>query len=152
MNRVDLLPDNYVDTFLSQLETEADELKNSLQRTGGSSLIYKQSDTGATNDWSGILTHGGGAQPYFQKFLITAVASTQSVVLADLVWYIWVNGVQKTNFDANLYTLASLPKVSSTTNTQQWFVNVSWTNNTDTIAVKAYILATDNVTITVQAL
>jgi hypothetical protein len=152
MSRVNLLPDNYVGSYLDRLEREVNELKSSLQLTGGSSLIYKQTDTGSTNDWSGTFTHGGGAVAYYQHFLITATAQTQGVLLADLVWLVWVNGVPKTLANlASLYTIDPYPKASNATNIQQWFVTVDWGNNTDTIAVKAYILATDNVTLTVQA-
>jgi len=152
MTRLAQLPDNYAASYLDRLEREVNELKSSAQYAGGHNLVYKQVDTGATYDWSGTLSHGGGAVAYFQHFLVTATAQTQDVLLADLVWKVWVNDVPKTLANlASLVTIDPYPKASNSTGVQQWFVTVDWGNNTDTIGVKAYILATDNVALIVQA-
>jgi hypothetical protein len=149
--RIDNLPGNSVGTYLDKLEADAGNLKSALQLTGGESLVYKQTDSGNTYDWSGVFTHGGGQQSYYQHFLVTATAQTQAVLLADIVWYVWANGVRKTlSNSSSLYTISPLPKASNATNVQQWFITVDW-NNTDTVSVKAYILGTDVVTLTVAA-
>lgn len=153
MTRLGLIPDNSATSYLSDLEKEINELKSSRQLTGGASMIYKQSDTGATADWTGVLPYGGGANPYNAKFLVTATATKQSVLLADLIWKVKVNGVTKTLEDSSsLYVINTYPKTSNATTIQQWYVIVFWANNTDTFAVKAYVLGTDSAAITVAAL
>jgi hypothetical protein len=152
--RVDNIPANSFGSLLDGLNSQLDELKTSLQLVGTSSIIYKQNDTGATADWTGTLTHGGGGQPYYNNYVISATAATQGALLADLVYKVWINGVLTPHLPTGVFSLTNeyiLPKAGSITNTQQWFLTIIG-NGTATVALKAYVLATDAVTITVTEL
>jgi hypothetical protein len=153
--RTDNQTANLLESTLTQLEKQANELKASIQYVGTANVVYKQNSTGSTYDCSGTLPYGSG--PYFANFLVTATSNVQGSLIADLVWYVFVGGVRKTLADymANgqlQWTISAMPKSAGTPNAQQWFVNIVGATNTSTIGVKAYVLATDLVSITVAAL
>lgn len=137
------MPDNHASAYIDRLEKQAAELKSSIQYSGGHNLVYKQSDTGSTYDWTGTIS---GLN---QSFNVTATGSTATALLGDLVWYVWVNGVRTMLSGYTLFSIYPLPHASDGVNVLNWYVHMGYPNNTDVIGIKAYVLATDNVTISV---
>jgi hypothetical protein len=62
----------------------------SAQPIGGDSLIFYQSDSGLSYDWSGTLPASGGPSTGTKILLVEVQAVTQKVLFADLIYDLYV--------------------------------------------------------------
>ena len=153
VERMSELPGEKLEAILSQLETEMAEIKDS-QIISGDNMRFTESSTSALYDWQGPVPRGGQFGKAGAQFLrVTAPAKHSEVFFADIIFEArYPDGTlvyetdQKTKPFGQFFKriVQSLPLVSDRTNQVEWLVGVTGTAG-QTVSMKVYIVANDNV-------
>lgn len=170
-SRVEILNQPNLETRVANAIKDMRELKQS-QFIGSDSIRFYKIDTADPYDWSGVPPESPqSAYTGLKNLRFTATALTQNVLFADLIVEMWVDSMSNPQytvidyidgiydevnfFNFRLYEDAQLP---GDENIQSWTVQV-YSNDydgtslpTNTIFIKVYVVANDDVDITVTEL
>lgn len=161
MDRMHGLSRELIDWHLDTAERSLNELKSAPQYVGGSSLQFFQSDSGASYDWTGTLPASPLAPATGTKILrVTATATTMANLFGDLIGYLYKGNMstwyRPSNYLADLKVGTTPFSISvqeevldlSNRNKKQWTVVITG-NKVTTCFVKLYVVANDEVTLTI---
>lgn len=158
--RQDLLPENNLEQTLTELEKVADELKGR-QFVSGDSLQFSVSSTPATYDWSGLLPASPMSVGVGTKIItIYAEAENMEVLYGDIMVELYVAGARYTPAEYLAQVKVNVNAVYFRSNTYPLPLGIAQKNTiagrvyitgdqTTTCAIKAYVTASDDVTITI---
>lgn len=169
--RTYLLHTDEVDQRVKALRTIMDDFKKP-QFIGSDSIRFYKKDSGAAYDWSGVPPQSPQAAYVSTKILrVTATALTQNVLFADLIAELRLNTagaarhtvidyINEIYTNADYWQLFQYPDAQEPghENVQSWTVVVTGgdpdgvARPTNTIFVKAYVVANDDVQINVVSL
>lgn len=155
------LPQNKLQTTVSDLQTQIDALKTT-QYLGGSSVVFFTTSTGHAYDWTGTLTQiPGFPTGNGQAFLVvTATANTMATLYANLIvrlfvgsptaWYRPSDGFTDQLGSAVPFSTSVLdaPNSGSDPALKTWVLQVTG-DLTRTAYVQVFVQALDGVAITV---
>lgn len=160
--RIQKLPAARLSHLLSTLKSSADKLKTA-QFTGTEAVQFFLNANSPAYDWSGTLPASPEAPATgTQALLITAQTTTQEYGVADAIVELYVGSMSNrytyanyladvkaahTPFSISVYSLAG---PASSPNISTWKVFIEG-NKTSTCYVKVYLVANDDVTLTVAA-
>lgn len=133
-----------------------------VQPIGGDSLVFYQSDSGLSYDWTGTLPVSGGVSTGEKILLVEVQAITQNVLFADLIYELYV-GTSTNRYTAQNYladiklghtgfimNLIPQPLKISYQNRARFGITIQG-DTTTTCFAKFYAVANDQVSITVTA-
>src|SRR5438067_550708 len=138
---------------------QTQQIKNP-QPIGGDSLNFYQSDSGATYDWSGLLPLSGSSG--LKILLVEAQAITQETLFADLIYELYVgsstNRYTSQNYLSDLkaggtgFLMYKIPQPLDINHKNKARFGIAIAGDTTTTCyAKFYVVANDQVTITVTA-
>lgn len=170
MSRVEIAEANDIPSRVRRAIAAIRQLKNR-QFIGGDSVVFYQKDTGNTYDWSGTLPPSPQAANSALKALrVTAIAKRQNVLFGDLIAELYVNNmnarhtvidyINEINNNLTYFSIQSerMPVTPSQTNRAVWNVYIGAGDPTgsgrptNTCFMKAYVIANDDVTVTVESI
>lgn len=169
--RTYLLHSEEIDSRIRSLRAAMDDFKKS-QFIGSDSIRFYKKDNGLAYDWSGVPPQSPQAAYVSTKILrVTATALTQNVLFADLIAELRLNtagAARHTVIDYinEIYTNVDYWSISQyddaqepgAENVQSWTVVISGgdpdavARPTNTVFMKAYVVANDDVEIAVTEL
>lgn len=159
--RLQQLAEHQLARQLQSLEAALVQLKTA-QFIGTGAVSFFLGDSGAPYDWSGTLTHTTAtASGYVQALLLTVECTNQEFATGDVIAELYVGSManrytyanwlddlahSRPAFSLSVYPVAGSPAAPTTAT---WKVFVQGGSNTTTCYVKFYIVANDDVNITV---
>lgn len=170
-NRVKILEENELHNRVAAAMKQMQELKQA-QFIGSDSLLFYKKDTGDPYDWSGVPPESAQTAFVSTKILrVTATALTQNVLFADLIAEMWVDSMSNprhtvidyvqelyTNVDYFSIDFSEDAQMPGSENVQSWTVTLN-AGDPDAVArpmntlfMKAYVVANDDVNIEVTEL
>lgn len=169
--RTDLLRADEIDRRIRNMRVSMDELKQP-QFIGSDSIRFYKKDSGASYDWSGVPPASPQAAYVSTKILrVTATALTQNVLFADLIPELRLNSAGATRhtvidyineiyYNLDYWSIAHYADAQQpgAENVQSWTVVISGgdpdgvARPTNTVFMKAYVVANDDVQLNVVSL
>lgn len=169
--RTDILHSDEVDRRIRNMRVMIDEFKQA-QFIGSDSIRFYKKDSGNTSDWSGVPPQSPQAAYVSTKILrITATALTQNVLFADLIPELRINSsgaarhtvidyINEIYYNADYWSISHYEDAQEPgdENIQSWTVVVSGgdpdgvARPLNTVFVKVYVVANDDVQISVTEL
>lgn len=169
--RTYLLHADEIDQRIKAMRKTMDEFKQS-QFIGSDSIRFYKKDSGNAYDWSGVPPQSPQASYVSTKILrVTATALTQNVLFADLIAELRLNSNSNPrhtviDYINEIYTGADYWSISQyadaqepgSENVQSWTVVINGgdpdgvARPTNTVFMKAYVVANDDVQINVTSL
>jgi hypothetical protein len=160
-NRINNAADQQIANIIATAAKQTQDLKNA-QPIGGDSLTFYQSDSGNTYDWSGTLPASPVDPTSGQKILVVgATAINQNVLFADFIYELYV-GASTTPYTFQDYlndissshtgfvVNAIIPQPLNINQQNKAAIGLSLIGDkTTTCHMKFYIVANDQVTISV---
>lgn len=169
--RTYILHADEIDQRIRAMRNTMDEFKQS-QFIGSDSIRFYKKDSGAAYDWSGVPPQSPQAAYVSTKILrVTATALTQNVLFADLIAELRLNSagaarhtvidyINEIYVGADYWSISQYPDAQEPgdENIQSWTVVISggdWdgiARPMNTVFMKAYVVANDDVQINVTSL
>lgn len=169
--RTYILHADEIDQRIKAMRKTMDEFKQS-QFIGSDSIRFYKKDSGLTSDWSGVPPQSPQAAYVSTKVLrVTATALTQNVLFADLIAELRLNSAGAArhtviDYINEIYTNSTYWSISQfadaqqpgAENVQSWTVGISGGDPNgvarplNTVFMKAYVVANDDVQINVVSL
>lgn len=157
MNRIYQLPENQVEQYLINLETDLTEMKSAPQRIGSQSVLYSVRSSVNAYDYTTILpTDPQAGSPYgYYTLQVTATSSRKGNFFGDLFVYMYVGtpttssryrpsdylAAQKAGvtppWSAKIY---DYPSNLADLSTKRWDIVITG-DNTQTVYLKYFIVA-----------
>lgn len=170
-NRADLLNENDIAKRVKDMRSVMDKFKQT-QFIGSDSIRFYKTDTGDPYDWSGSMPASPQASNASNKILrVTATAKKQNVLFADLIAELRVDSNSNPRYtvidyaedlqnSVNFFDIRHYPDPIPPTQTNKvsWTVVAGGTNPnglprpTETVFMKHYIVANDDVDIEIEEL
>lgn len=170
-NRLKLLNTQNIERRVGDAIKTMRALKQS-QFIGGDSIRFYKKDSGLVYDWGGVPPQSPQASYVSTKVLrVTATALTQNVLFADIIAELRLNSstgtrhtvlqyIDEIYYNLDYWSINAYPdaQIAGQEHVQSWTVGISGgdpdgvARPTNTVYMKAYVVANDDVQITVTEL